>query len=212
MLDIEYKGGNTVILSTKSGTIIADPKQSLIGLKDIDKPDMIELATEDRFKLASDKARVVIDGPGDYGVADFDIHGVAAQRQLDSEDMELASTMYRIQVGDIRVALLGNVFEKLSDDQIEELGVVDVLIVPVGGGGYTLDATGAAAVAGKIGPKIVVPVHYQDKNLSYEVPQAEVDEFVRELGVPSETVSKLKIKGSMMGGGESLKVVLIERS
>lgn len=212
MLDIEYKGGNTVIISTKNGSIVTDPRLSVVGLKDIDKADMIELATEERFKLESDKARVVIDGPGDYGVADFDIHGVAAQRHLDADDVERASTMYRIQAGEIRVALLGNVFENLSEEQIEELGVVDVLIVPVGGGGYTLDAIGAAKLTAKIGPKVVIPIHYSDSALTYEVTQADVDEFTKELGVPVETVGKLKIKGAMMGAGDALKVVILERS
>ena len=60
--------------------------------------------------------------------------------------------MYRIEAGDIRAALLGNIYEKLDEDQLEALGVIDVLIIPVGGNGYTLDPTGAAKLVRQIEP------------------------------------------------------------
>ena len=197
MFDIEYKGGNGVVLSTKKASIVVDPKLSLIGLKDLSVKDAIELATEERFAVNSEDAKLVIEGPGEYGIADFDIRGIAAQRHLDAETDPKRSTMYRIEAGEIRVALIGNVFEKLKEDQLEDLGVVDVLIIPVGGNGYTLDAEGAAALVRSIDPKAVVPVHYDDSALKYEVPQGDVEEFVKALGVPTEDVTgKYKLKNA----------------
>ena len=196
MFEIEYKGGNGVILSTKKATIVADPKTSVVGLKDLNVKDAIELATEARFAINSDDAKLVIEGPGEYGIADFDIHGVAAQRHLDAETDPKISTMYRIDNGEIRVALIGNIFEKLSEDQLEDLGVVDIVVIPVGGGGYTLDPEGASALVRAIDPKVVVPVHYNDDALKYEVPQAEFDEFVKALGAPVEEVAKVKLKNA----------------
>jgi L-ascorbate metabolism protein UlaG (beta-lactamase superfamily) len=197
MFEIEYKGANTVVLSTKNASIVTDPKLSLAGLKDASVKDAIELATEARFALASDDARLVIEGPGEYGVADFDIRGVAAQRHLDAESDPLASTMYRIETSELRVAVIGNIYEKLSEEQLEELGVIDVLIIPVGGGGYTLDAQGAATITRSIDPKVVVPIHYADDGVKYEVPQGSVDEFVKELGAIAEDVTgKYKLKGA----------------
>jgi hypothetical protein len=197
MFEIEYKGGNGVVLSTKKATIVADPKLSLIGLKDLSVKDAIELATEARFAINSDDAKLVLEGPGEYGVADFDIRGISAQRHLDAESDPKVSTIYRIEAGEFRVGLIGNIYEKLSEDQLEALGVIDVVIIPVGGGGYTLDPEGAAALVRSIDPKIVVPVHYNDSALKYEVPQADLDEFVKVLGVPSEEVTgKLKLKNT----------------
>lgn len=194
MLDIEYKGGNTLTLATKQATVIIDPKASLVGLKDVSTKDAIEIATEARFALTSEAAKLNIEGPGEYGVAQFDIKGVAAQRHLDTESQPLASTMYRIEVGDIRIALLGNIYEKLSEAQLEELGVVDLLILPVGGNGYTLDATAAASLVRQIEPKAVIPTHYADEALTYEVAQDTFETFAKELGAPVEEVTKLKIK------------------
>jgi len=194
MLDIEYKGGNTVVLSTKKATIVADPKLSVVGLKDVVIKEAVELATEDRFALNSPISRLHIEGPGEYGVADFDIVGVAAQRHLDTELDQKKSTIYRIEANGVRVALIGNIYEKVSEDQLEALGVIDVLIIPVGGGGYTLDATGATTITRQIDPKVVIPVHYEDTALKYEVAQAPVDEFIKALGSPVEDMQKLKLK------------------
>ena len=211
MFEIEYKGANTVIISTKKGTIVTDPKLSLVGLKDANTKDTIELATEARFALNNENARLNIEGPGEYGIADFDIHGIAAQRHLDSEADPKASTMYRIEAGDFRVALLGNIYEKLSEDQLEEIGVTDILIIPVGGNGYTLDATGAANLTRQIDPKIVIPIHYEDTALKYEVPQGDFETFAKELGGPVEETAKLKLK-SLSALPEALTIYKLARS
>lgn len=196
MFEVEYKGANGIIISSKKASLVVDPKLSIVGLKDIPVKDGIELATEARFALNTTDAKLVIEGPGEYGIADFDIRGVAAQRHLDTEADPKASTIYRIETGDIRAAVIGNIYEKLTEDQLEEIGIVDVLIIPVGGSGYTLDATGAATITRQIDPKIVIPVHYADPAIQYEVPQSEVSVFTSELGVAVEEATKLKLKNS----------------
>lgn len=195
MFEIEYKGGNTVVITSKPSTIVVDPKTSVVGLKDTPVKGAVELATEARFALNSPDAILPIEGPGEYGVAQFDIRGVAAQRHLDAATEPLASTMYRIEANDVRIAVLGNIYEKLNEEQLEALGIIDILILPVGGNGYTLDATGAATLVRQIDPKVVIPVHYADDALTYEVPQEPLDVFVKELGaLVEEPVSKYRLK------------------
>lgn len=192
MFDLEYKGGNTVVIATKKSKLITDPKQSVVGLKDIEPKDMIALATEPRFAVSSNNSVLEIEGPGEYEVGEFSIRGIAAQRHLDEGGR--GSTIYRIEVGDVRIALLGNIDAKLSDEQLEEIGVVDMVILPVGGGGYTLDATAAAHLVRAIDVKVVVPIHYADKGLTYEVPQDDVAVFEKEFGGAVEVVDRLKVK------------------
>jgi len=211
MFDLEYKDGNTVVFSTKKVSLTTDPKLSLVGLKDIKTKDEVELATETRFSVKNPDARIIIDSPGEYEVSDFTIHGIAATRHIDTPDQEKLSTIYRIECGDVKVAVLGNIDAKLNEDQLEAIGVVDVLILPVGGGGYTLDATSAAALTRSIEPKAVVPVHYADSALKYEVPQEELALFVSELGVPVETMTKYKIKGNSSLPG-ALTIIELIRS
>lgn len=195
MFDIEYKGGNGVIIATKKTTAVIDPKLSVVGLKDLVVKDAVEIATEARFAVEKDE-QLLIEGPGDYEIGDFSIHGVSATRHIDTEKDEKIATVYRIEVGDIRIALLGNVAPKLNEEQLEELGIIDLLILPVGGGGLTLDATSAAGIVRQIDPKVVIPTHYADSTLKYEMPQDSLETFTKELGASVETTSKYKVKGS----------------
>lgn len=211
MLDIEYKGGNGVVISTKKTTLNVDPRLSVVGLKDVKTDNEIELATEARFVVGNPTARLVIESPGEYEVGDFTIHGVAATRHIDIPDAEKVSTMYGIECGEVKMAVLGNIAPTLNDEQLEALGVVDVLVLPVGGGGYTLDATSAVSMVRQIEPKVVIPVHYSDASLKYEVPQDVLDTFVKELGAPTETMSKYKIK-SASSLPQSLTIVELSRS
>jgi len=211
MFEIEYKGANSIVISTKKARLVVDPKLSIVGLKDLSTKEAVELATEGRFTTGNPDAILLIDGPGEYGVAEFDIRGIPTRRHIDSQSDGLASTMYRIEIGEIRIGIIGNIYEKLSDEQLEELGVIDILVVPVGGGGYTLDATGAAGIVRMIDPKIVIPVHYADKSLKYEVPQDELKLFIAELGAPVEIVTKYKLK-QLLVVPATISVVEIIRS
>lgn len=194
MFDIEYKGGNTLIFSNKKVNTVIDPKRSVIGLSDLNVKDAVEIATEARFSSGDDAAQLLIEGPGEYEIGPLSIRGIGAVRHIDTSADGLGGTIYRIEIGDTRIALLGNISPKLDENQLEELGIVDVLVLPVGGGGYTLDATSAASLVRQIAPKIVVPTHYADSELRYEVPQDTLDTFVKELGAPVETTAKYKIK------------------
>lgn len=196
MFDIEYKGGNGVVIATKKTTAVIDPKLSAVGLKDLAVKGAVEIATEPRFAINDKEAQLLIEGPGDYELGDFSIKGVAATRHIDTEADEKTATVYRIEVDDIRIALLGNIAPKLSEAQLEELGVIDLLILPVGGGGLTLDATSAASLVRQIDPKAVIPTHYADGALKYEVPQDALETFTKELGAPVETVAKYKVKAT----------------
>ncbi len=210
MFELEYKGGNAVVLSTKKSTLVIDPKLSVVGLKDLKVKDQTEVVTEDRFRVNDSDARVVIDGPGEYEVGDFTIRGIAATRHIDTPEQEKLSTIYHIECGDVRLAVLGNIQAKLTEEQYESIGVIDILVLPVGGGGYTLDATSATSIVRSVEPKVVVPVHYAGSGLTYEVPQDVLETFTKELGAPVETASKLKVKAASLLP-QSLTVIAVER-
>ncbi len=209
MLDIEYKGANGVVIATKNTTVVVDPKLSVAGLKDLKTDGVVEIATEARFLLGNRDAKLIIDGPGEYEIGDFSVYGEAATRHIDASEKN--ATIYRLEVGEVRIALLGNITPKLDEGQLEALGVVDILIIPVGGNGYTLDATSAASLSRQIDPKVVIPVHYADDTIKYEVPQDSLETFAKELGAPLETVAKYKIKGAS-SLPQTLTIMAIARS
>jgi L-ascorbate metabolism protein UlaG (beta-lactamase superfamily) len=212
MFDIEYKGGNGVVITTKKTQVVLDPQLSLIGLKNLNVKDAVEIATEPRFAVSDETARLIIEGPGEYEIGDVSVRGVRATRHLDTSADEPISTMYRIEIGDVRIAVLGNIAPKLSEDQLEDIGIVDIVILPVGGNGYTLDGTSAATIVRSVDPRVVIPIHYADSALTYEVPQDGLDVFTKELGAPLEEAGgKYKIKASS-SIPQVLTVIKIDRS
>jgi len=196
MFEIEYKGGNSVVVASKKTTLTIDSNPEIVGIRPLKIKEAVELATEERLAVSSGEVRMVIESPGEYEVGDFTIRGVAAYRHIDNETEEKRSTMYTLECGDVKVAVIGNVAPKITDEQLESIGVVDILIVPIGGGGYTLDATSAVSLVRQIEPKVVIPVHYADTGLRYEVPQDVLETFIKELGAPHETVPKYKVKSA----------------
>ena len=68
----------------------------------------------------------------------------------------------------LRVAHLGDLGHMLSEEQLHQLGKIDVLMIPIGGF-YTIDSKTAAELVKKINPKIVVPMHYKGEGFGYDV-------------------------------------------
>lgn len=212
MFEIEYKGANAVIFTTKKTQLIFDPKLSVVGEKDLGVSDAVEVVTEERFVVENTSPKLLISSPGEYGIGDATLLGIAARRHIDTEDQGLGAVVYRVVIGDVRIAVLGNIDAKLNDEQLEKVGVVDMMVVPVGGGGYTLDPTDAASLVRQIEPKAVIPVHYADDGLDYEVAQQDLDVFIKELGANVvESGPKLKIK-SASALPDQLAVMKIVRS
>jgi L-ascorbate metabolism protein UlaG (beta-lactamase superfamily) len=105
---------------------------------------------------------------------------------------------------------LGHVYPELSNAQLEALGTVDILIVPVGGNGYTLDSVGALTLIKEIEPKIIIPTHYADKSLDYPVPQQSLEEAVRGLAMEAhEAVPKLKVKSGELS--DVTQLIILEQ-
>ena len=212
MFDIEYKGANNVVFTTKMVKIMSDPALSLVGLKDSLGVQDVEVLTEDRFAVNNTTPRLLFSGPGEYEVGDVSLKGIAAWRHIDTESDAKKSTIYRLTIGDVRAVIIGNIAPKLSDSQLEEIGVVDIVVIPVGGGGYTLDATSAANMVRQLEPKAVIPIHYADSALHYEVPQDDLSVFVGEMGMETiDAGSKWKVKG-ITSLPEQSSVVTIARS
>jgi L-ascorbate metabolism protein UlaG (beta-lactamase superfamily) len=115
-----------------------------------------------------------------------------------------------IRMEDIFVVHLGDLGHKLSEKRIEDLGVVDVLLVPVGGG-VTIDAKGAAQIVGELEPSIMVPMHYKEEGLTERYSfLAGVEDFLKSMGGEVATKEKkLKVTRADLEGEET-KVVVLE--
>jgi len=192
-MDLQYFGANCVALSTKGARLVFDDNLAELGSKAITKAEDVALFTG-AHGLPAVTPRLVIDGPGEYEVSGLSIHGIAARGHMDTEGAHNA-TIYKVMNDESSYLILGHIYPDLSDDQLETIGTVDVLVIPVGGNGYTLDPTGALQMIKKIEPKVVVPTHYDEAGLKFEVPQQTLEQALKGLGMePKDTVAKFHYK------------------
>lgn len=84
--------------------------------------------------------------------------------------------IFAVHCDDLSIVHLGDLGHHLSEDQIKQIGPVDILLIPVGGK-YTIDASVAGAIVNLIKPKIVIPMHYLTDRCFF--PIAPVDSFVK---------------------------------
>jgi hypothetical protein len=207
-MDLQFYGANCIGLTYKGARIVIDDNLADLGAKSVTKPDDVALFTGQHG--AGALARLTFDSPGEYEVSDVSVVGIAARAHVDEEGT-LNATMFKLIAGDVSVLVTGHIYPELTDDELEAIGIVDLLIVPVGGNGYTVDPVGALKLIKDIEPKLVVPTHYSDKALKYSVPQQELSNALKELAMePKETVSKLRLKHSELS--DITQLIVLERS
>jgi L-ascorbate metabolism protein UlaG (beta-lactamase superfamily) len=206
-VELQYYGANCLRIATKKAVIVIDDNLDKLGLKSITKPTDIALHT---FRaVPSQLAQFMADIPGEYEIAGVIIKGIAARSHMDEEGQHNA-TIYTVEADDVKVAILGHIYPELSEDQLEEIGLVDVAVVPVGGNGYTLDGLGALKLIKAIEPKAVVPTHYADKAIDYEVPQAQLADALKNMGMePAETLDKFKPKTAELT--DTTRLIVLKR-
>lgn len=143
---------------------------------------------------------------GEYEIGGVFITGVATyDSNQRAEDLRL-NVIYVFDFGGLTVCHLGDLDHVPDQSQIEALGPIDVLLVPVGGG-EALGSSQAGEVISLIEPSIVVPMHYQTPNCKIELDP--VDKFLKEMGVSSvEEVDTLKVTTSSLP--EDTQVVVLQ--
>lgn len=189
-MELQYFGANCLRISTKKAQVVIDDNLDKLGLKPVTKPTDISLHTF--AGITPKQAHFTADMPGEYEISGVVIHGVGARGHMDEEGKQNA-VIYTIAADDLKVAVLGHIYPQLSEDQLEQIGHVDIAVVPAGDSGYTLDGIGALKLIKQIEPKVVIPTHYGDKAIKYEVPQVELAEALKSLAMePSETTAKYK--------------------
>lgn len=206
-MEVQFYGANCVRLVGKKVSITADDNLAELGVKSATKVGDIALFTHAHAEPKVE-TKILIDAPGEFEVANISIQGIAARAHMDEEGKKTA-TIFRIETEDLRIVILGHVHPDLTDKELEAIGTVDVLIMPVGGNGYTLDPVGALKIVKEIEPKIVIPTHYKDRGVTYEVPQQPLDEVLKVLAIEvKETVTKLRLKAADLG--ETMQLVVLE--
>lgn len=209
-MDIQFHGANCITIATKQVRLVFDDDLAAHGGKAVSKPEDICIFTGQVPSDFKAPGKMTIDVPGEYEVSGVSITGIQSRSHMDEEGQRNA-VIYKVVVGDLKVLVVGHVFPKFSDAKLEDIGMVDLMLVPVGGNGFTLDPTGALQVIKQVEPKLVVPTHYDDKELKFEVPQQTLEEALKVLAMePKETTKKLTLKSAELT--DSTQLVVIEKA
>jgi L-ascorbate metabolism protein UlaG (beta-lactamase superfamily) len=210
MAEIIWLGHACFRLKSKDATLITDPYDKSLGLGSPgQRADIVTISHDHPHHNAVATVKgepVVINGPGEYEIRGVFITGVWSFADDTGGKERGRNNVFLFQLDDLVVCHLGSLGHTLNSQQLEAIGDVDVLLVPVGGN-VSLSAGRASEVISQIEPKVVVPMHYSTGRES--LASDNLDKFTKEMGLKDLTTQdKLSLKASELG--EGMQVVVLE--
>lgn len=215
-MDITPLGHASFKIRGKSVTIITDPFSSdSVGLK-FPKNVEAQIVTVSHQHEDHNQADqiggnpYIVNGPGEYEISGVRIEGLSTFHDTEKGASRGRNTVYYIQLDRVNILHVGDLGHPLSSGDIERIGDIDILFVPVGGV-YTITAKQAVDLVHEIEPAVVIPMHYKRDGLNPKLfgELQPVTDFLKEIGkegiVPQNKLSVTKDKLP-----EEMQVVVLE--
>jgi L-ascorbate metabolism protein UlaG (beta-lactamase superfamily) len=216
-MDINYLGHSSFRIKTKTGTVITDPfDPQAVGLKYTGVTgDIVTISHDHDDHNAYSKVagyKKVVNGPGEYEILGISILGYQTFHDNEKGEKRGKNTVYVYETEGLRILHLGDLGHALSEELVNELGDIDVLLIPVGGS-YTIGPKEAQEIVLRLEPYFVIPMHYQADGLKAETfsDLVPVEDFLKESGLTSEKMDKFTIKKEDMMEDQNTKIVVLER-
>jgi len=179
-MKIRWLGHASFLITADNGTrIITDPYivGNGLGYGEIkDAADVVTVSHDhfDHNNVASVGGDPkVVKEPAEASGIKFE--GVATHHDASGGSERGNNTIFCMDIDGVRVCHLGDLGHPLNDQQVADIGKVDVLLVPVGGF-FTIDAKVSSEVCDKLNPRVIIPMHY--KNEKCQFPISGVDDFL----------------------------------
>ena len=182
-MDITFLGHSCFRIRGSQAVIITDPFPPDIGYTlGKQTADIVTVShphPSHSFDEGVAEGYRLVKSPGEYEISGVLILGISTYHDAVKGESKGKNTAYLMEVDGITICHLGDIGHVLSDDHIEEMGNVDVLLVPVGGVS-SLNASMAAETVRKVDPKVVIPMHYKTDNTKRDLEP--VENFLKEMG------------------------------
>lgn len=194
---IKWLGHSCFKISSKNGVrIVTDPFDDNLGYRIPSvETDIVTVSHghyDHNFVDCLDGNFEVIDKVGDFNVKDIPIRGIHTFHDDEEGSKRGENIVYTFVVDDIKVCHLGDLGHRLTPSQLEMIGDVDVLLIPVGGV-YTIDAAQAAEVVKQLKPSVVIPMHYRTKALRLNIePVDGFEELMGKAERPTQQVIEIR--------------------
>ena len=182
-MDITYLGHSCFRIRGSQAVIITDPFPPNIGYTlGKQTADIVTVSHQDpsHSYVQGVTGAHVIKGPGEYEISGVLVLGIGTYHDAVKGQSKGKNTVYLMEIDGVNICHLGDIGHILGDEQIEEIGNVDVLMVPVGAVS-TINASMAAQFIRLVEPKIVLPMHYKTDKSKRDLET--VDNFLKEMGV-----------------------------
>jgi L-ascorbate metabolism protein UlaG (beta-lactamase superfamily) len=196
-MEINWHGLSCFRLTERSlATVVTDPyDHNSVGFEQLKLRGEIVTVSHDtpghNYVTAVKGHSRVITGPGEFEIGGVFITGIQTNRKSKGSTNEIRNTLFVFDYDGVTVAHLGDMGRVPNQTEIENLGGVNVALVPVGGGG-ALNASKAAEIVSLLEPGIVIPMHYQLPESSLKLEP--LNRFLKEMGVGKvEPVPSLKV-------------------
>ncbi len=191
--------------------VVTDPfDNEVVGYEPLKlRADIVTVSHEapgHNFISAVKSANHKLNGPGEFEIGGVFITGVQTDTNNKKSPDRPRNTLFLFDFEGLTVAHLGDLSQVPSQSEVEALGNVNVVLVPVGGGNG-LNAAKAAEVISLLEPNIVIPMHYPTHSAKLELDP--LSKFLKEMGLSTnETLPSLKITRS--GLPDETKVIVLD--
>ena len=215
-MDIYWYGQACFKLKGKNAAVIIDPfDPEFTGLKvpkDFEADIVLKTHDHQDHNAVSSVggSPQIFEGPGEYEVKGAVISGIASFHDDNKGAERGLNTIYNVMIDGLNIVHLGDLGQSsLTEDQVNEIDVVDILLIPVGSI-YTIDAKAAVGIVSQLEPKIIIPMHYGGVP-GLKFPLDPVDKFLKEMGAESTTpIAKLSISKDKLL--EEPQVIVLSKS
>ncbi|HET8571651.1 MAG TPA: MBL fold metallo-hydrolase [Candidatus Limnocylindria bacterium] len=208
-MEITWYGRACFRLKGRDATVITDPCPPstgfVAGKHDV---DVLTISHDhpDHSYTRSITAGLTLTRPGEYEFHDLLINGIRTFHDAEGGAVRGPNVVFGFEVDGVHIAHLGDLGHLLSEEQLAELGPVDVLLVPAGGV-FVLGPTEAAEVVSQVSPKIVIPMHFAVDGASTDLQPP--DKFLQEMAV-SEPIRQPKAVVTPSSLPDETQVVLLD--
>ncbi len=196
-MEINWFGHSCFRLSERGmASVVTDPYDSrAIGYEPLKlKADIVTVSHDSpghNFISAVKGDPRIITGPGEYEMGEVFITGIQTDGAGKKSADEKKNTLYVFDYYGLTVAHMGDLTRVPTQAEVEDLGPVNILLVPVGAGG-SLNAAKASELVSLLEPNIVIPMHFATDASTAELEP--LSKFIKEMGLATyETVPTLKI-------------------
>lgn len=223
-MDITYLGHASFLLRGNSGKVVTDPYDSEMMQHNFPKTeaDIVTISHQhgDHNNVTgvvmadpntTQPNPLVLTMPGEYEKKGIRIQGFPSFHDKNQGSERGKNIIYKITIDDVDILHCGDLGHSLKSETVDEIGSVDVLLIPVGGF-YTIGPDEAVDVVSKLEPAVVIPMHYKASGFNPEIMEklASVDEFLDKIGTEvTKPGKKFSIKKSDITE-EDLKVVVLD--